>query len=284
MGTTVDSKRSIGLFGATAIGVGAIVGGGILALAGVAISISGPGALLAFAANGVIAIITALSFAELSTAFPQSGGTYTFAKRVLSVGPAFGVGWVAWFASIVAAVLYALGTAAFLVNGLAGVLEALEVSVPGWLGHGVTLTGAALLATLASAAILVRTSGSGGNLVSVAKVLVFAVLIGGGIWVGLQSPPDFRERLTPAFPGGVGGFFQAMGYTFIALQGFDLVAAVAGEVKDPRRVLPKAMLYSLGIGLAVYLPLLLVVVLLGVGPGESIQALAAANPDTVVAL
>ncbi|MCB9907596.1 MAG: amino acid permease [Planctomycetes bacterium] len=92
MSTPVDTQRRIGLFGATSIGVGAIVGGGILALAGAALSVSGPSALLAFAANGVIAIITALSFAELSTAFPHSGGTYTFAKRVLAVGPAFAVG------------------------------------------------------------------------------------------------------------------------------------------------------------------------------------------------
>jgi hypothetical protein len=60
---------------------------------------------LAFALNGVIAIITALSFAELASAFPQSGGTYLFAKKVLSIRAAFNVGWVVWFASIVAAAL-----------------------------------------------------------------------------------------------------------------------------------------------------------------------------------
>jgi basic amino acid/polyamine antiporter, APA family len=76
------------------IGVGAIAGGGILALAGVAFSATGPGAVAAFALNGFIAILTALSFAELSTLFPQSGGAYTFAKKVLSVETAFGVGWV----------------------------------------------------------------------------------------------------------------------------------------------------------------------------------------------
>jgi basic amino acid/polyamine antiporter, APA family len=72
-----DSKRTIGLTGATGIGVGAIVGGGILALAGVAFSAAGPGAVAAFALNGFIAILTALSFSELSALFPQSGGTYT---------------------------------------------------------------------------------------------------------------------------------------------------------------------------------------------------------------
>ena len=83
--------RRLRLFDTTSIGVGAIVGGGILALAGTAFAASGAGAWLAFLLNGIIAIVTSLSFAELSTAFPQSGGTYLFAKRALSVGAAFSV-------------------------------------------------------------------------------------------------------------------------------------------------------------------------------------------------
>lgn len=71
----------MGLVGATAVGIGAIVGGGILVLAGVAFKTSGPAAIVAFALNGVIAVITAMSFAEMSTAFPESGGAYTFAKE-----------------------------------------------------------------------------------------------------------------------------------------------------------------------------------------------------------
>ncbi len=106
-----DRQRHLGLFGATGVGVGAIVGGGILALAGVAFATTGPSAMLAFALNGLIALLTALSFAELSSKFPQSGGPYAFAKKVLSVEAAFAVGWVVWFASIVAAVLYATGFA-----------------------------------------------------------------------------------------------------------------------------------------------------------------------------
>ncbi len=68
-------ERSIGLWGATGIGVGAIVGGGVLALAGVAFATTGPGAIVAFALNGGIALVTALSFAELAAAFPESGGS-----------------------------------------------------------------------------------------------------------------------------------------------------------------------------------------------------------------
>jgi len=84
-------ERHIGLVGATAIGVGAIVVGGILVLGGVALAETGPGAIVAFGLNGLIAALTALSFAELSSAFPESGGAYTYAKKVLSVRAAFAV-------------------------------------------------------------------------------------------------------------------------------------------------------------------------------------------------
>ena len=100
-----ENERRIGLLSAIGIGVGAIVGGGILALAGVAFAATGPSAILAFAINGVIAILTAISFAEMASKFPESGGTYAFSRKVLSVEAAFTVGWVVWFASIVAAVL-----------------------------------------------------------------------------------------------------------------------------------------------------------------------------------
>ena len=77
-------KAKMGLAGATGVGVGAIIGGGILALAGVAFATTGPGAIAAFGLNGVVAVVTALSFAELSSRFPESGGTYTFANVMLT--------------------------------------------------------------------------------------------------------------------------------------------------------------------------------------------------------
>ena len=125
-----DAARHLGFWGATTLGVGAIVGGGILALAGPAFALAGPSALLALALNGTISILTALSFAEVSSKFPQSGGTYAFAKKVLSIEAAFTVGWVVWFASIAAAVLYALGCGEFAKVVVAGLWRGLTGSGP----------------------------------------------------------------------------------------------------------------------------------------------------------
>ena len=110
-----ERERTMSFWGAVSLGVGAIVGGGILALAGPAFHLAGPAAIIAFSLNGVIALITAISFGEMSKRFPESGGTYTFAKKIFPVRTAFSVGWVVWFASLVAATLYAVGTGAFLV-------------------------------------------------------------------------------------------------------------------------------------------------------------------------
>jgi len=271
--------RHLGLFDATGIGIGAIVGGGILALAGTAFVATGPGAWFAFLLNGIIAMITALSFAELSTAFPMSGGTYLFAKRVLSVGAAFSVGWVVWFASIVAAALYVIGFTTFLLNGCAS----LWGSAPAWLCNASSITLFSLIFTIFCTFLLGRSAKAGGNWVNVLKVLVFTILIAGGIWAWWRDRPPAMERLTPVLPFGLGGLVQAMGYTFIALQGFDLIAAVAGEVREPRRVIPRAMLLSLVISLGTYIPLMILICVVGLPAGATIADLASQAPDTVVA-
>ena len=274
--------RSMGLFGATSVGVGAIVGGGILALAGVALAATGPSALLAFALNGVIAILTALSFAEMSATYPESGGTYIFAKKVLTVQSAFAAGWVVWFASIVAAVLYALGFGAF---AAIAIQQLWPGSPPPWLGAAWPVTLLALLATGVYALGLTRQGGGGGQLVNVGKVLVFAVLVAGGLAAFHNSSlNDIGNQLQPFLPNGIGGLVQAMGYSFIALQGFDLIAAVAGEIRDPARTIPRAMLAALAIALLIYLPLLLIVMTVGMAPGQTILQASTAQPEAIIAV
>ncbi|SMP51453.1 Amino acid transporter [Neorhodopirellula lusitana] len=279
-----DRARHLGLVGATGVGVGAIVGGGILALAGVAFATTGPGAIAAFAANGLIAMLTALSFAEMSSKFPESGGTYLFSRKVLSVEAAFTVGWVVWFASIVAAVLYAIGFGSFTAL-LLRELATISGGGPDWLFDARLAPGIALATTLWLGLVLMVRSGGGGAWVNVAKVLVFGVLVVGGFWaIAEQDVSKTTQSLQPFFIAGWGGLIQAMGYSFIALQGFDLIAAVGGEVKQPAKTIPRAILLSLVIALLIYLPLLFVLVTVGTQDGETIAELAGSDPEAVVAV
>ncbi len=96
------------------------------------------------------------------------------------------------------------------------------------------------------------------------------------------SPVEALNRLSPFYVAGPVGLLQAMGYTFIALQGFDLIAAVAGEVRDPGRTVPRAMYLSLALALAIYLPLLFLMATVG-APADGGIAAAAANPEGLVA-
>jgi len=286
MATTDSDTRTLGLAGAVGVGVGAIVGGGILALAGVAFATTGPSTILAFALNGVVAFLTVLSFSELASRFPQSGGTYTYARKVLTVEAAFAVGWVVWFASVVAAVLYALGFAVFLVPFLEEVLVAAGTGAPPWIASRFALASYALGALGFYTWSLSRTASGGGAWATIGKVVVFGVLLAGGFWVWITDPPTSAElgtRFRPFFENGGAGLAQAMGYTFIALQGFDLIAAVGGEVKDPERTIPRAMMLSLGLALAIYLPLLVLIVAVGV-PEGSVASAAASDPEILIAV
>jgi len=277
-----SDERHLGRFGATALGVGAIVGGGILALAGVAFAAAGSAAIVAFILNGGIALLTAVSFVRLASRYPESGGTYAYAKRAVSIEVAFIVGWVVWFASIVAGVLYALGFAVFTIEGVIRLFPDLIQSAS-WIGDGRGELVLALTAIGVYSWILMGRSAGGGNAVTVGKVIVFGLLITGGVWVLVTgSPAEAIGRLRPFAPAGAMGVFLAMGYTFIALQGFDLIAAVGGEVKNPTRTLPFAMYVSLGITLVIYIPLLIVIGTVGAPPEGTLVA-AQNNPEGFVA-
>ena len=278
-------RRSLGLFGSIGIGVGSIVGGSILVLTGISYTAAGPGAILAFILNGVIAIITAFSFAELSAAFPESGGPYVYAKKLLSIKAAFAIGWLLWFASMVASVLYALGAGYFATLLIKGILDYFPGVSAGW------LTTASASQFIAGAAIVYYTvslmlrPASGGAFANIGKIVAFAVLILGGVWAMTgESPESIRHDFSPLLPFGFVGVVEAMGYTFIAFHGFELIAAVAGEVKDPDKTIPRAMIISILISLAIYVPLVFIVTVAGTEHGQSIVELSTQNPESVIAV
>lgn len=281
-----EDRRTLGLLATTGVGVGAIVGGGILALAGVAFATAGPSAILAFALNGVIALITVFSFSELASRFPESGGIYTYARKAFAVEAAFAVGWVVWFASVVAAVLYAIGFAVFLVPLLEQIIRAVGLEAPDWIGGRFARLTYALAALGAYAWGLMHSAAVGGQWTTVGKLVVFGMLIAGGFWTLLADAPplpDLASRFSPFFESGASGLAQAMGYTFIALQGFGVVAVVAGRVDKPSRNIPRAMFFSVAVALLIYLPLLFLIVAVGAN-GQPIAEVAGANPEMLVAV
>jgi len=182
-------------------------------------------------------------------------------------------------------VLYAMGFAVFLVPFLEQVLRLAGNEPPSWLGNRLALVGYALCAVSFYAWRLTRFAVGGRQWETMGKVVVLVVLILAGFFAlatEAPAPGDLAARFRPFFTEGFTGLLQAMGYTFIALQGFDLIAAVGGEVRDAERNVPKAMFLSLGTALVIFLPLLFLIVAVGV-PGSTVTEVAAENPEILVA-
>lgn len=96
------------------------------------------------------------------------------------------------------------------------------------------------------------------NIMVIAKIAVLVVFIIFGIEAVAEDIPATQAEFKPFFPKGVSGVFIAMGLTFIAFEGYDLIATVAEEIKDPGKNIPKATFVSVGVTVFIYLCVLLV--------------------------
>ncbi|RLM82194.1 amino acid permease, partial [Halobellus sp. Atlit-38R] len=103
-----ELSRDRSLADITFIGVGAMIGAGVFALTGFAAGLAGPALTVAFVLNGLVAMFTAVSYAELGAAFPEAGGGYLWVKEALADPNGFYAGWMSWFAHAVACALYAV--------------------------------------------------------------------------------------------------------------------------------------------------------------------------------
>ncbi|MFB6267368.1 MAG: amino acid permease [Halodesulfurarchaeum sp.] len=246
------------LFDITFIGVGAMIGAGVFALTGFAAGIAGPALILAFVLNGFVALFTAVSYAELGAAFPEAGGGYLWVKEALVDPNGFYAGWMSWFAHAVACSLYAVTFGAFL-------LEFIIYGTP--LTHDLALLGfitplmvEKLLAVLMIAAFAyinyrgAEETGKAGIVVTAIKVLILGVFVVFGIMATFATPTWPQKFLSnPSFmPNGVIGIVGAMGFTYIAFEGYEIIVQSGEEVVDPGRNIPKAVFYSLAIVVPIY--------------------------------
>lgn len=246
----VRLSREMRLLDVTMIGVGAMIGAGIFVLTGIAAGVAGPALIVAFALNGVISLLTAMVYAELGSCFHDAGGGYLWVKKSLPDPHGFLSGWMSWFAHAVACSLYALGFGAYF---------ALVVKTLGWQGgHDWPIPPEKILAV---AVVVVfgfinyrgaSETGKAGNVVTGAKLVVLAVFIGFGLLV-MRRNPGWTSNFDDFLAQGWGGVFMAMGLTFIAFEGYEIIAQCSEEVQNPRRNIPRAVFYSLAIVVPIYL-------------------------------
>ncbi len=257
----VTLARTLGFFDATMIGVGAMIGAGIFVLTGIAAGEAGPAAIIAFALNGIVTMFTALSYAELASAIPEAGGGYSFVKRSMPDIVGFIAGWMLWFAYTVACSLYAVGFGGYFLELLASYASGVHDVLLHFLGHGgavklVTMTIATFFISLNVAGAAV--TGKAENLMTITKIVILGIFILFGLLSMAGRPEEVLANFRPMFPKGWGGVIIAMGLTFIAFEGYDLIATVSEEIRDPKRNIPKATFTSLAIAITIYLLILFV--------------------------
>ncbi len=243
--------RSLGLLDILMVGIAAMIGGSIFVLTGPAIGLAGSAVIIVFIINGIITLFTAMAYAELGSAMPEAGGGYLWVREGLPRPNAFISGWMAWLAHIIAGSLYAVSFASF----LTGLLDMTNISHDLLLLNLIPLD--KLIAVLSIGAFTyvnfkgTSETGKTGVVVTIIQLGLIFILITAGLWI-MNGSPDWEMNFSDFAPMGVTGIVAAMGLTFIAFEGYEVIVQTGEEAKNPRRNIPRAIFISLGAVIILY--------------------------------
>jgi APA family basic amino acid/polyamine antiporter len=216
-------------------GVGLILGAGIYALIGSATGEAGNAVWLSFILAAVTAVFTGLSYAELSSMYPKAAAEYTYTKNAFKNNfVAFLVGWLTLFVAIISASTIALGFGGYFA---------------GLFGAPILISAILVIIVLSFVNFIgIRESSS----MNVIFTIIEAAGLGLIIWIGFalfgNSQVDYFEA-----PNGLKGIFSAFTLVFFAYIGFENIANIAEEVRNPKKVLPRAIILSISITAIIYI-------------------------------
>jgi len=232
-GSKTELKRTLGLFDATAISIGAIIGAGIFVVTGIVAGLAGPSFVLSIVFAGIIASFTALSFAQLSAYMPKEGGGYQFTYRLISPYAGFLAGWMWLFSNIFTGAAVSLGFAQY----LAAIFPFLSVNV---------IAVVFCLSFTFLNYVGLRQSAMVNNILVVAKILILLLFVVLGL--GFIRFSNFDSFM----PKGFLGTFEGAALIFFAYGGYARVTVIAEEVKDASRTIPRAIILALTISTVLY--------------------------------
>ena len=244
-------SEKIKLTEAISIGIGGMVGGGIFAVLGLAVTLSKGGTPLAFLLAGILALITSYSYVKLSKKYPDRGGTVKFINqgfgKTLFSG---GINNLLWISYIIMLSLYASAFGSYAPNLLA-------------------LTGGELDFHIYASAIIVLASiinyysikvvGMIESYAVVIKLVILIAFIGIGLY-GLMGNPNL-EQLSPENWEAPLQLLTGGMVIFVAYEGFELIANSAPDIKNPEKNIPRA--YYISIIFVVLLYIIIAVVTVG---------------------
>jgi APA family basic amino acid/polyamine antiporter len=246
-------KRELGVFGATMMGLGSIIGTGVFVSIGIAAGIAGPDVVIAIAMAAAVATCNALSSAQLAANHPVSGGTYEYGYRYLNPTLGFAAGWMFLCAKTASAATAALGFSGYLLN--------LTRQQSDWL-VAIAVCTVAILTCVVLAGIRLS------NQVNIAIVsITLASLLA---FIAAGAPQVSSNRL--AIELQPTSLLHATALMFVAFTGYGRIATLGEEVLEPKRTIPRAIIATLMVAAAVYLGVALVAV--GAAGAEGLQTAA----------
>lgn len=239
--------RKLGFLDVFCIASGAMISSGLFILPGQAFKISGPALVVGYALAALMMIPALLSKAELSTAMPKAGGTYFFIERSMGAFPGTLAGLAGWLSLALKSAFALVGIGAFapLVFG--------EVARDPWVIKSVAMGGCVVFAILNC--LSVKVAGRSQIVLVMGLLVALVIYIAYGM-PHVQQHPNFDNL----FQKGFHGVFATAGLVFVSFGGLTKAAAVAEEVKDPGRNLPRAMLLSYVVVSLLYIAAVLVTV------------------------
>lgn len=234
-------ERKLGLTDAIMIGLGSMIGAGIFAAFAPAAAAAGAGLLVGLAIAAVIAYCNATASAQLAAQYPTSGGTYVYGRERLGHWPGFLAGWSFVIGKTASCAAMALTCAAYLApdGWEKPVAVAVVMGLTAVNYFGVTRT--AQLTKIIVVAVL-----------CVLAVVIVLGLSSKPVTNGAGPDPFATFGAGNLFEHGWTGILQSAGLLFFAFAGYARIATMGEEVKEPRVAIPRAILTSLGIALALY--------------------------------
>lgn len=248
--------KRIGYWSVVSIGVGGMVGGGIFAVLGLSVQMTHGAAPEAFMTAGLVALVTAYSYAHLSVRFPSQGGTVTFLDQAFGSGLLSGMANILlWISYIVMLSLYAFAFGSY---AAAMVPEAVR---PMWKHLFIS---AAVITVTGLNFLTVELIGIAEEWIVAIKIAILLVFIAAGAW-----SIDAARLAAGSWPTPDSILSGAM-IIFLAYEGFELIANTAEDVRAPGRTLPRA--YYSAVGFVILLYILVAAVTVGNLPVDRIVA------------
>ena len=280
---STNLKKVLNVKDLTLMGIAAVMGAGIFSTIGSAAYSGGPGVILLFVITAITCGFTALCYAEFASRIPVAGSAYTYSYISFGEVIAWIIGWALILEYAIGNIVVAISWSSYFNN----ILKAMHIYLPDWLSTGyqtayyayqqaiqtgdsvnqlvyttapkilgipfiINLPGFIIVVLITMLVYIgIKESKKTTNAMVMLKVVMLLVIAGIGLWYIFTN--HTTDNWTPFLPNGMSGVLKGVSAVFFAYIGFDAISTTAEECANPKRDLPRGMIYSLIICTIIYI-------------------------------